>query len=445
VQPRPTESFVTLANGVRVVTLADPASATASVGVFVRSGSAHESRAFNGIGHVIEHMVFKGTGSRSARQINLDAERLGAEVNAHTDKDHTAFHMRGLAGHATDFVAMLADLVQHATFPEDEFEREREVLLHEYTEVEEDPMATAFELFDRACYALHPLAQPVIGTRRNIERFRRADLVAHVQRQFSAANVVVGAAGGIDPAAIVRAVEAAFGAMRAGTPNLVEPPGYHGDVRSRALPGSSQTHLVLGFPIPGLVADESAHLVAAALLGEGMSSPLMEEIREKRGLVYYAACSADRYDVCGQLVVEASIAPDKLEETLETTMALIARQADRIEPVDMERALNQIAVRQLRDAERPLRRLEDAALDLFVHGRLRGRDERRAQAAAVDAAQVRGAFAGMLEAGPSLAITGKVGRGAVERAREALARGRSGALRASGSAAASPRRRWPRR
>jgi predicted Zn-dependent peptidase len=445
VNPRATETVVTLPNGVRVVVLPDAGSATASVGVFVRSGSAHESRLLNGIGHVIEHMVFKGTASRSARRINLDAERLGAEVNAHTDKDHTAFHMRGLAEHATDFVAMLADLVQHATFPEDEFEREREVLLHEYTEVEEDPMATAFELFDRACYALHPLAQPVIGTRRNIERFRRADLVAHVQRQFSAANLVVGAAGDVDPAAIVRAVEAAFGGMSPGTPNLVEPPAYHGDVRIRALSGSSQTHLVLGFPIPGLAADESAHLVAAALLGEGMSSPLMEEIREKRGLVYYAACSADRYDVCGQLVIEASIAPDKLAETLETTMALVARQAETIEPVDLERALNQIAVRQLRDAERPLRRLEDAALDLFVHGRLRGRDERRAQAAAVGAAQVRDAFAGMLGAGPSLAITGKVARGAVERAREALERGRSAAIRASGSGAASPRRRWPRR
>ncbi|NDG43062.1 MAG: insulinase family protein, partial [Betaproteobacteria bacterium] len=176
----PETCCTTLANGVRVVTIAIPQVQTASVSVFVRSGSGHERQALNGIGHVIEHMVFKGTAQRDAKRLNLDAERLGAEVNAHTDKDHTAFHMRGLAGDAPLFVRMLGDLVQHATFPESEFEREREVLLHEFTEDEDDPMASAYKLFDRACFGLHPLAQPVIGVRRNIERFSRTDLVAHL-------------------------------------------------------------------------------------------------------------------------------------------------------------------------------------------------------------------------------------------------------------------------
>ena len=107
----------TLANGVRVVALPMPHLQTAGVSVFVRVGSAHESRALNGIGHVLEHMAFKGTRERDAHRVNLDAEVLGAEVNAHTDKDHTAYHMRGLGEHAPRFVAMLADIVRHATFP----------------------------------------------------------------------------------------------------------------------------------------------------------------------------------------------------------------------------------------------------------------------------------------------------------------------------------------
>jgi predicted Zn-dependent peptidase len=101
----------TLPNGVRVLTINAPHLATASVSVFVRSGSAHEPRALNGIGHVVEHMVFKGTRTRDSRRINLDAERLGAQVDAHTDKDHSAFHMRGLARHAGDFITMLGDIV----------------------------------------------------------------------------------------------------------------------------------------------------------------------------------------------------------------------------------------------------------------------------------------------------------------------------------------------
>jgi predicted Zn-dependent peptidase len=110
----------TLANGVRVVTLPLPQAETATVAVFVASGSAHESRADSGISHVVEHMVFKGTATRDARRINLDAERLGAEVNAHTDKDHTAFHMRGLGGDVPALVEMLGDLVLAPSFPADE-------------------------------------------------------------------------------------------------------------------------------------------------------------------------------------------------------------------------------------------------------------------------------------------------------------------------------------
>jgi predicted Zn-dependent peptidase len=109
-------------------------------------------------------MAFKGTRTRDCQRINLDAERLGAEVNAHTDKDHTAFHMRGLADDAPRFVRMLGDIVRESTFPADELEREREVLLHEFTEDDDDPLSTAFKLFDKGCWGPHPMAQPVIGS-----------------------------------------------------------------------------------------------------------------------------------------------------------------------------------------------------------------------------------------------------------------------------------------
>jgi predicted Zn-dependent peptidase len=413
----------TLPNGVRIVTITMPQFESASASVFVRSGSAHERPAANGIGHVIEHMVFKGTRERDARRINLDAERLGAEVNAHTDKDHSAFHMRGMAQHAPDFVRMLGDIVCHAEFPDDELERERQVLLHEFTEDEEDPMSAAFRLFDKACWGMHPAAQPVIGTRRNIERFTRSALVEHVQRQYSGANVIVGVAGGIDPELIVREVEAAFGAMPRGEPNLVQPPAYAGGIRSSRLVGSSQTHVVLGFPIATLAEDDPAGSVAAALFGEGMSSPLMDSIREQRGLAYYTACSADVLDMCGQFVIEASTAPEQLDEFLSETMRLLAAQAERIDAVDLERAHNQIAVRRLRSRERPHRRVEDAVLDLFALGRVRSPQEQADRLAGVTAAPLRATFERMLAAGVSLAITGKVGRGASEAARKIVEAG----------------------
>jgi predicted Zn-dependent peptidase len=404
-----------LPNGVCLQVAPLPHSAGASVGVFVRQGSAHESRADNGIGHVLEHMAFKGTASRDARRINLDAELLGAEVNAHTDKDHTAYYMRGLAEHAPRFVAMLGDIVRRATLPADELERERQVLLHEFTEDEDDPLSTAFKLFDRNCFGLHPAAQPVIGTRANIERFTRERLLAHMAAGYTGSNVVVGVAGNVDPGALQREVEAAFGDMPCGTPNLVPAAPFVGGLRSKAQDGSSQTHVVIGFPLPTLRENDPAGALAAAVLGEGMSSPLLDRVRETRALAYYTACSADVLEMCGQFVIEASTAPEQLDALVREVLGLLRAQAERVADIDLERAQHQLAVRRLHQRERPMRLLEDAALDWFALGRVRGAGEREAQMRALTAEHARAAFERMLGAPVALAVAGQVARGTRER------------------------------
>jgi predicted Zn-dependent peptidase len=408
-------SVATLSNGVRSVVIRLPHLDSVCVSVFVRTGSRHESRRLNGISHVAEHMAFKGTRERDSHCINLDAERLGADVNAHTDKDHTAYHMRGLARDVAPFLRMLADIVQHSTFPEAELERERQVILQEFLEDEEDALSTAYKLFDQLCFGTHPMAQPVIGTRRNIERFTREELAGYVARQYTAANVVVGIAGNVDPEAVMREVEAAFGAMLQGNENLVDAPTHIGGVKLRRQGDTGQCHVVLGFPIPTLKDDPHAAIVAAALFGEGMSSPLMEQIRERRGLAYYAACSADVTDLSGQFVVEASTTPEHLDEYLTEVATLLLAHAQRIDPIGLERARNQIAVRSLGAQERPFRRLEDATQDLFVHGRVRSRAELTAQIEAVSAGQVRKAFERMLASPVAAAVAGQAGKGAGDR------------------------------
>ena len=413
----PEPQLHTLANGVRVAVYPLPGRPTVDVSVFVHTGSQHEAARDNGISHVVEHMAFKGTALRDCQRINLDAERLGAQVNAHTDKDHSAFHMFGLAGDAEAFVEMLADIVQHGSFPADELERERQVILHEYVDDEDDALSVAFRAFDKLSYGSHPLAQPVIGLRRHIERFTREELLAYVQRQYSAANTVVAVAGDVDPQAIVRAVERHFGAMPRGSDNRVAPPQWLGGLRTRALAGSPQTHVVLGFPLPALSGPHQAGVMAAALLGEGMSSPLMDELRERRGLVYYAACSADVLELAGQFVIEASTSPQQLPEFFAEVVRLLQQQAEGSDPVALERARRQIAVRELRALERPSRRLEAAALDLFALGRVRSRAETIAELADVSAAQVRDCFAEMLTAGAAIAVAGKLRRGPDDRVR----------------------------
>jgi len=408
-------SVVTLSNGVRVVTLRTPYLESASVSVFIRTGSAHESRRLNGASHFCEHMAFKGTAARNCQQVNLDAERLGAEVNAHTDKDHTAYHMRGMAQHAGHFVRMLGDIVRHSTFPEAELERERQVILHELTEDEDDGMSTAFKLFDKSCFGAHSMAQAVIGTRRNVERLSRDELMRYVRQQYTGSNIVVGVAGNVKAKEIVKDVHAVFGSLPAGTPNLVAPPTFEGGVATRRLPGSPQAHVVMGFPMAPLAGDHHAGVVAAALFGEGMSSPLMDEIRERRALVYYAACSADVMELCGQFVIEASTAPQHVDEFFTEVMRLLRAHTRKVSPVDLERARHQIAVRHLRVQEQPGQRLEDAARDLFALGRIRSRKELVERAQAVSAEQVRAEFSRMLALPAAVAVAGKVGTGARDR------------------------------
>jgi len=413
----------TLANGVRVAAMPARHLQTGGVSVFVRVGSAHESRALNGIGHVLEHMAFKGTHERDAHRVNLDAETLGAEVNAHTDKDHTAYHMRGLGEHAPRFVAMLADIVRHATFPADELAREREVLLQEVAEVEDDPVTVAYQLFDHACWAAHPAAQPVIGQRRVIERCTREQLAEHVLQHYTGTNVVVAAAGAIDAAAVLQAADAAFGDMPRGRPNALPAADYAGGTRVKRMDVGRQMHLVMGYPIGGRADGDAAGELAAAVLGDGMSSPLLAELREKRGLVYHAACNADRFEFGGQLAIEASFAPEHLDTVLGQVSRLMCDLAGSVAVVDLERARNQMVVRLLRHHERVTQRLEDAALDLFALARVRGVAEQLERVRAVSWEQVRTAFARMLDAGASVAITGSVGRGTSRRIELALSAG----------------------
>jgi predicted Zn-dependent peptidase len=415
-------ALTTLGNGVRVVVLPLPHAATTAVSVFVRSGSQHESARSNGIGHFIEHMAFKGTRSRDCQQINLDAERLGAEVNAHTDKNHTAFHMRGLARDTGAFLSMLGDIVGHSSFPDVELERERQVILHEFAEDDDDALWTAFTLFDKACYGEHAVARPVIGSRANIRRFTRADLVAHVQRHYTGPNVVVGIAGNCDVAPVFAAAAAAFGDLPRGDDNLIAPPAYVGGIRTRRMAGYTQAHAVLGFPIPGLVDEPQAAVVAAALFGEGMSSPLLDCVRERRGLAYHADCSADVTDLCGQFVVEASTLPEHVDEYFVEVARLLREHAEATDPVGLERARNQILVRSLCAQESPAQWLELAALDLFAFGRVRPREEIAERIAAVRPDQVREVFARMLDAGAAVALAGKVGKGVEERVARLLGR-----------------------
>jgi predicted Zn-dependent peptidase len=410
----------TLPNGVRLLALPMPHVQSASVGVFLRVGSRDETPVTNGISHVLEHMAFKGTTTRSVQAINLDAERLGADVNAFTGKDTTGYFMTGLGRHAEQLTRMTADIVLNSTFPDVELQRELDVIRQEAIEYEEDPQDCSSELLDRAIWGDDPMGMPVIGTVANIEGFTRQDLVRHVQSHYVAGKTVVVAAGNVDVDAWLALAGELFAAMpasadlpasRAPSPT---PATYVGQPLARRFTQVSQVFLNIAFPLAPARPDEMsqqrwrlAATLAANLFGGGMSAPLVDTVREQLGLAYTAHSTMDSGDVWASFVVHAVTTPDKLEALVTATGDLLRAQAAGIDPVHLERAKNQLTVSRVRSAERTYATMEQAVEEVFASGTVTPMAEAIAMIEDIGAEEVRAVFERMLASPPSLAVTGK--------------------------------------
>lgn len=408
----------TLPNGVRLLALPMPHVQSASVGVFLRVGSRDETPASNGISHVLEHMAFKGTTTRSVQAINLDAERLGADVNAYTGKDSTGYFMTGLGEHAQQLLGMVADIVLHSTFPEIELQRELEVIRQEAIEYDEDPEDSSSDLLDRALWGTDPMGMPVIGTVENIAGFTRHDLVRHVQQHYVAHNTVVAAAGHFDVDAWMSLAEDLFTAMPASADSFrSRPPApatYACQAVARRFTQVSQVFLNIAYPLAPTGPDgmpsqrrRLAAALAANLFGGGMSAPLVDTVRERLGLAYTADATLDSGDNWLNFVVHAVTTPDKIEALVQATGDLLHAQAATIDPIHLERAKNQLTVSNVRASERPFATMERAVEELWTSGTVTLLAETMALIDDIRSEEVRDVFARMLAHPPALSITGK--------------------------------------
>lgn len=415
---RSTAVVHTLPNGVRLLAIPMPHVQSASVGVFVRVGSRDETPITNGIGHVLEHMAFKGTASRSVQAINLDAERLGADVNAFTGKDTTGYFMTGLGRHAEQLLRMTADIVLNSTFPDIELQRELEVIRQEAIEYEEDPEDSSSDLLDRAIWGNDPMGMPVIGTVANIERFSRNDLVRHVQSHYVPEKTVIAAAGNFDVQALMALAGDLFAAMPPSAELAVSrppaPAKYVGRALAKRFTQVSQVFLNLAYPLVPVPEEQMsqqrwrlAASLAANLFGGGMSSPLVDTVREQLGLAYTAHSTVDSGDVWANFVVHAITTPDKLGALVTATGGLLRAQAMTIDPVHLERAKNQLTVSRVRAGEQTYATMEQAVEELFASGTLTPMTEAIAMIDDIGVDEVRGVFERMLAYPPALAITGK--------------------------------------
>ena len=304
-----------LSNGVRVIVKQMEGLLSVSMGVLVGTGAAFEQDDEDGISHFIEHMLFKGTPTRTAFELSDAFDALGAQVNAFTGKDMTCFYSKSTSDHAAEAFALLSDLFLNACFPEEEMEREKGVVLEEINMDEDSPEDLCLDLLSRAAFGNCGYGRNILGPAENVKKFSREDLFAYRRKRYCPENIVVSFAGSIPAEEAMALAERYFGGMAPAPSDGRKKEVRQGKGNLFRKKPIEQAHFALGFPT---VAREDALRPAVqvmnTILGGGMSSRLFKKVREELGLAYSVYSYTSHYAETGMLTVYAGVNPDKAED-----------------------------------------------------------------------------------------------------------------------------------
>lgn len=304
-----------LPNGVRVLVESVEHVRSASIGLWCQTGSSHEREHEAGITHLIEHMLFKGTATRTAKQIAEEIEGRGGALNAFTDKEQTCYYVRVLADDVQNAVDVLADMMLNSNLQEEEIALEQGVILEEIRRSEDEPSDHVHDLHIQGYWPSHQLGKPVIGTKESVSSFSRDHLTDYMSRRYTADRVLLAAAGKLDVDRFLELAEEKLGGLAQGQPNDPLPGPTPNPGVDRVPKSTEQVHFCVGAPSVSLY-DDGIYVatVLDGVLGGGMSSRLFQEIREKRGLAYAIGSYQASYRPGGMFTVYGGTSPDTWPE-----------------------------------------------------------------------------------------------------------------------------------
>lgn len=378
-----------LANGIHVLTHAMPHLETVALGVWVKAGARDERPEENGIAHFLEHMAFKGTARRSARDIAEEIESAGGEINASTGMETTTYYARVLKHDWALALDILADILTHSVLDPEELERERDVILQEIAAAHDQPDDLVFDLAQRACYGSHPLGRSILGTSTTVGGLRRDQIIAWRDRHYWGSRMVIAAAGNIDHAELVTETERLFGAVTAGDSTERQKPDFAPSFACEEKP-LDQAHVVLAFSAPGYRDPDIYVLqVLSSILGGGMSSRLFQEVRENRGLCYSVFSFGSAYEDAGQLGVYAATSQEHARELMEVTTDVMLSVVRQVGEAEIARAKAQLKASLVMSLENASSRADQIARQFLAFGKVPPIATLVARVEAVTAAQVR--------------------------------------------------------
>ena len=328
-------------NGLVLVTERMPNIRSVSLGVWMKQGSRHETAAQNGISHFIEHLLFKGTETRSARDIALVIDSVGGNMDAFTSKEYTCFYFKVLDEHLDVAVDLLSDIVRRPRFAPEEIEKERKVIYEEIKMVEDTPDELVYDMFSEAFYAGHPLGRPIQGTIDSVSQMQPDQLIRFFRESYRPDNLLVTAAGNLDHARLADALRNTFEAVEGGVQlGNGPPPEVRSGLRVREKNELGQLHICLGVPgVPMTDRRRYPAYVLNTLLGGTMSSRLFQHIREDRGLAYSVFSSANSFFDTGNLMVYAATSPETGHEVTDLVLQELRRlKREPVEAAEMQLA-----------------------------------------------------------------------------------------------------------
>lgn len=356
-------------HGLRVATCRTPGVETVAVAVHAETGARFETADTNGLAHLFEHMVFKGTTTRSARAIAEEIEDVGGNLNAWTSRDATVFHARLLARDLPLGIGLIADMLTRPLFDEDDLVREKDVVLQELGEARDTPDDIVFDHLQEAAFPGQALGRSILGSEESLARLTSDDLRGWLSRHYGARRLTLVVAGKVDHDAVMRLAETAFPEVGDGSPSVAEKAAFGAGqfVDPRRF---EQAQLTSGYPAPGH--HDPGHDAAALFTlaaGGGMSSRLFQELREARGLAYSVSAATTPYVDGGLMSVHAATAQKDAAKARDLIDQLLAGAAQGLEQAELDRAKAQAVASLLMALEGPQGQGDYLARQLLVHGR----------------------------------------------------------------------------
>jgi len=359
-----------LGNGLTIATETLPHIESVALGIWMKAGSRNEAGDEHGIAHLLEHMAFKGTESRTAAQIAEEIENVGGEINAATSVETTSYYARVLRDDVPLAIDILADILNNSKFDADELEREKHVILQEIGAAHDTPDDMVFDRFTETAFRHQPIGRAILGTPETVKSFSSADLRAYMDAQYSGERMVISAAGAIDHENFVREVESRLGGFRAKAtgraPDLAHYVG--GDYREQR--DLMDAQVLIGFEGRAYhVRDFYASQILAMILGGGMSSRLFQEVRERRGLCYSVYAFHWGFSDTGLFGVHAATGMDDMEELVPVILSELQKTCERIGQDELDRARAQYRAGLLMSHESAASRSGQIARQILLYGR----------------------------------------------------------------------------